>query len=113
MQNKAGETSPLATWVTVTCIGASGPLFKATQIKASSSAMPKATNQNCRGKVMGIFIVFPECELDNFRHMLIKRLIDFVQFFFTQRTHRRLQAQLTDEVVILGLIQIAAGGIQP
>jgi len=40
--------------------------------------------------------------------VLVERLIDLAQVFFTQRTHCRLQAQLADEVVILGLVQIAA-----
>src|SRR3989338_10232508 len=109
MPNKAGETSPLATWVTATCIGASGPLFKATQIKASSSTMPKAANQICRGRIMGIFIVFPECELDKkfLGICLVKRLIDFSQSILAQQTHRRLQAQLAQQVTVFSLIQIA------
>lgn len=42
----------------------------------------------------------------------IKRLINFAQIFLAQRTHRRFQAQPADQVVVLGLVQIAAGGIQ-
>ena len=39
-----------------------------------------------------------------FKYKLVERLIDPAQVFFAQRPYSRLQAQLTDEIIVFGLV---------
>src|SRR5690348_14316914 len=42
----------------------------------------------------------------------MQRPVDPAYIFLAQRTHRRFQAQVADQVAVFGLVQVAAGSVK-